>query len=77
MYSIKSIIIYIFNRFNEGKVQITEMVLCLNLRDLIFHRSAPSYYEVIATFSNQQAVDLRSYRLEVGTYAKRGQIKTS
>ncbi len=31
----------------------------LNLRDLIFPRSAPSYRDVIATLSDQQALDIR------------------
>ncbi len=49
----KSIIKYIFTGLNDEKVQITEMVPSLNLYELIFPHLAPSYYDVIATFSDQ------------------------
>ncbi len=66
MYSRKSIIKYIFTGLNEEKVQITEIVPSLNLCDSFFPRSAPSYCDVIATFSDQQTVDIRSYQREIG-----------
>ena len=40
------------------------MVPPLNLRDLIFPGSDPSYCDVIATFADDQAVDIRSYQRE-------------
>ena len=41
------------------------MVPSLNLCDLIFPLSASLHCDVIATFSDQQAVDIRTYQQEI------------